>query len=524
MKPSIAAPDASAAESSEAGPSRLTYVRVILLFTVLGLALRLTRLGAQSIWADEGMTIAWIAEIEARGWRSLLDNIHGPLHTACVFLTSRVSMQEAWLRLPSVLAGTLAIPAFAELGRRLWGARVGATAAALLALSPFALYYSQEVRNYSFTLLFAPLALAAAWSLAQRPGWRAGVALAAFELGAILSNLNGVFLVLGLNLWLVVALARQRRAWAAWLLPHVVLLALLAPYGARAYRQVRPERLVGAETALDEPAPLRGQTTLHPMSLPYTAYAFAAGYSLGATLEELRGAPAAAAERRHWPALAAVALGFGVPLLAGLVGRGAWPTSAPLVFVIVTVAGFTVWLAASNIKPFNVRYVSVLLPAYLVLAARGLWTLPRAWRLACATLMLLVSVWSCANYLFVARYGRDDARGALHYVMTHARPDELVVHINLGYPLLYYDVLPQRVKHAEPSSGRSLEAARDYVGRIRETETSLWFLESRSEQLDPNGYLRQACEERAVRSVTQVFVGIRVHHFDFATAPRDWGP
>ena len=191
--------------------------------------------------------------------------------------------------------------------------------------------------------------------------------------------------------------------------------------------------------------------------------------------------------------------------------------------VIVAVSGFTMWLAASNIKPFNVRYVSVLLPAYVVLASRGLWTLPRPWRLLCATLMLLVSVWSCANYLFVARYGRDDARGALHYVMTHARPDELVVHINLGYPLRYYDVLPQRVKHVEPRSGQSLDAARDYVGRILDTETSLWFLESRAEQLDPNGYLRQACEERAVRAEMQPFVGIRVHHFDFGNVPRDSG-
>jgi 4-amino-4-deoxy-L-arabinose transferase-like glycosyltransferase len=493
------------------------------LLTAIGCVLRFTRLGAQSIWVDEGMTIAWIAEIESRGWGTLVENIHGPLHAAAVYLASRVSMDEWWLRVPSAVAGTLAIPALAQLGRRLWSPRVGLTAAALLAVSPFALYYSQEVRSYSFTIVFASLTMAAAWDLVRRPTWRTGVTFVVFELLAVLSNLNGVFLAVGLNIWVSFALARNRRAWLVWLLPHALVGLVLAPYAWRAGQQVRPERLLGVETGLGEDTPLRGETTLHPMGLPYSAFALAAGYSIGPTLEELRADPGAAARKRHWPTIVAITLGFGVPLLAGTFGPRARPGIAPLLSVAVVVTGFTVWLAATNIKPFNVRYLSVVLPVFLVLVARGIWLLARPWRVATAAVVLIASLWSCANYLFVPRYGRDDARGAVQYVLAHARVDDLVIHTNLGFPLRYYDDLPQRVKHADPRSGASLEAARQYVDRIREGHAALWFMESRVEKLDPNGYLRRACEERAVTSETRDFVGIKLHHFDFQESSRDSG-
>ena len=515
--------NATTSNTTPDGDSRWTYARLLGLITFLGMLLRLTRLGAQSIWIDEGMTIAWIGEIESVGWGSLLDNIHGPLHAAAIYLVSRVSMDEWWLRLPSAVAGTLAIPAVARMGRCLWSPRVGLTAAALLAVSPFALYYAQEVRNYAFTILFASCVLSAAWSLVERPSWRRGAFLAVFELLAISSNLNGVFLALGLNLWVLFALARERRAWSMWLVPHVVLVLVLVPYAWHAQRQVRPERLVGVETDVGSEQPLRGETTLHPMSLPYTAFAFAAGYSLGPTLEELRADPSAAAQRRHWAILAAVVLGFGIPLVAGVFGPGARARMAPLLSVALVVVGFTVWLAVTNVKPFNVRYMSVLLPVYVVLVARGLWRLPRTWRMLSAALALIVSLVSCANYLFVPRYGRDDARGAVRYVLRHAQPDDLVIHINLGFPLLYYDVLPQRVQHAEPRAGVSLEAAHAYVERIVADHAGLWFLESRSAQLDPHGYLRRACEERAWRFDTHPFVGIRVHHFEFRNDSHDSG-
>ena len=151
----------SAVPVAAPGAARQFSIAVLIL-TVVGLLLRLTRLGNQSLWIDECLSIGWIHSIDDNGWRSLLHNIHGPLHAVILWIPSRVSMGEWWLRLPSVLAGTAAIPALAFLGRALWGTRIGLTAAGLLTVSPFALYYAQECRNYSLTILFASLTLLAA--------------------------------------------------------------------------------------------------------------------------------------------------------------------------------------------------------------------------------------------------------------------------------------------------------------------------------------------------------------------------
>ncbi|HZM17312.1 MAG TPA: glycosyltransferase family 39 protein [Candidatus Krumholzibacteria bacterium] len=488
--------------------------------TVLALCLRLFRLGAQSIWIDEGMSLGWIGEIEARGWRTVLQDIHGPLHALAIYAASRISSAEWCLRLPSALAGSLAVPALAALVRRLWGERVALLAAVLATFSPFGLYYSQEVRNYAFTLLFASLMLLAALDCAQRPRPLAAGRLVLVELLGILSNLNGLFLAGGVQVWLFLVWRRSRRALVVWAASQVLLGVLLLPYFLQVQKQVRAERLVGVEAGIGESEPLRGDTTLHPMGLPYTAYTFAAGYSLGPTLEELRRDPGAALAWRHLPALALVLAGFGVPFVVGLLKRASWPAAWLLVVPSLAVAACTLWLAALNIKPFNPRYLSVLQPAFLALVAQGIWSLPRRGRIVIATIALVGSLWSCGNYLFVPRYGRDDTRGVVEYLLAHAGAKDLVLHINLGFSLRYYDRLPQQIRLAEPGSGDSPEAARRYLDRIVGDAPVLWYLECRPEKLDPAGHLRQACGERAYSSSTRSFVGIQVHRFQLEPPPR----
>jgi hypothetical protein len=466
-------------------PRRFAFwVAVVTLGAAL---LRFTRLGAQSIWIDEGMSIAWIDVIANDGLRVLLHNIHGPLHAAAIYATSRISESEWWLRLPSAVAGVLTVPLLAHVGRRLWGV--------------------------------ATTTLGAAWAFAVRPRVGAVVGLVVSETLGILSNLNGIFLALGVSGWLIVRLRQDRRALLLWFVAHALVAVALLPYALRANQQIRPARLVGVESDIGELEPLRGRTTLHPMSLPYTAYAFAAGYSLGPTLEELRADPGAAAQARHLPVILLVVIGFGVPLAAGVTSRKAWPAAGLAFAVAASVVGFTLWLAATNMKPYNVRYLSVLLPLFLLFCACGLLRLGRGWRLVAGCAALVVSVWSCSNYLFVPRYGRDDTRGVVEYVLEAAAPEDLVLHINLGYSLAYYDQLPQRVRLAGPGSGASRVAAREYLDTLLTGVGTLWYLESRPEKLDPHAHLRDACHERASESETSHFVGIRVHRFELQPGP-----
>ena len=165
----------------------------------------------------------------------------------------------------------------------------------------------------------------------------------------------------------------------------------------------------------------------------------------------------------------------------------------------------------------------MLQPAFLALVAQGMWTLRWRWRAVVGGAAAAASLWSCANYLFVPRYGRDDTRGVVAYLAAHAGPRDLVLHINLGFSLRYYDRLQQEIRLAEPGSGDSPEAARRYLDRIVGDAPVLWYLECRPEKLDPHGYLRAACAERATASATRAFVGIQVHRFELASRPAPNG-
>jgi hypothetical protein len=517
LEPSRPAPSSRDPSSRDVAWQRHFAVGLLGL-VILAAALRFTRLGAQSIWIDECMTIGWIDEVAQRGWGSMLQNIHGPLHASCVVLVGAISTSEWWLRLPSALAGSLAVATLGLLGRRFWSPSVGLTAAALMAISPFALYYAQEVRNYAFTLLFTPLTILAGWSLAERPSGRRTLLFVAAEIASVLSNLNGLFLALGLNLWLLGALRHRRRALLVWLATHLVIVVALAPYALHVQRQVRPERLVGVATpGFGQEEPLRGGTTLHPFALPYTAYAFASGYSLGPTLEELRASPRVAAAPRHLPGLLLVAVGFGIPFAAGVLRRRDAAPGVPMLFATLVVIGFTLWLAAMNLKPFNVRYLSVLQPIFLLMVARGLWSLPRSAALVCAAAIVGASAWSCYNYLAVPRYARDDVRGAVQLIREHGGPTDLVVHINLITPLRYYGIR-ERVMPTPVGIGASREAATAFAAELGSSgPTTIWYVECRPEGPDPHGYIRSALVERASRLRLWELTGVRLYQLQLRT-------
>jgi mannosyltransferase len=509
---------ASAEPSTPHGASDLAhrhFATALVVTSVAGLLLRFVRLGAQSLWIDEVLSYSWILEIRKLGVAAVLSDIHGPLHALVLALVGHFSTSEWWLRFPSALLGAATVPLLGLLGRALWGPASGLLAAGVLAVSPFALYYSQECRNYAFSMFFATLLLLAARAFVTRvTRWRAlGIAVAA--LGAIGSNLNGLFLVIGVGLWGLWTLRRSGGAWRAWLLVHVVVALLVLPYGWRITHQVHPERLVGVETDFGQKSPLRGSTTLHAMAVPYTAYAFATGYSVGPTLEELRLDARAAARPRYWPLLGLAVLGFGVPFLTGLLTRRRGPWHGLLVVPALVTLGITIWLAAANMKPYNVRYLSVLLPGFLLFVARGLEVLPRRLGAVCAVLALLLSLWSCGNYLFVPRYGRDDVRGAVDYVAAQAAPTDAVLQVSLTGPMrYYYNRLGTRPVHPPDAALASPAAAREFVARTAAGATTVWYLECRAPAVDPGSVLLKTLQSLSHEHSTQFFVGVRVHRFE----------
>ena len=181
--------------------------RLALLAGLVALAalLRFAWIGDQSFWLDETYTadgvtksfgglLAWVADHEATP----------PLYYVLVWLWSHVFGEgEVALRSLSAVLGTAAVPVAYLAARELFDARVGLVAAALVAVNPFFVWYSQEARSYSLLVLMAALSLLAwARALADPDGRRlAAWALAAA--GALLTHWFAAFLLLPQAAWLV---------------------------------------------------------------------------------------------------------------------------------------------------------------------------------------------------------------------------------------------------------------------------------------------------------------------------------
>ncbi len=85
--------------------------------------------------------------------------IANPLAYLAAYFTLPLSRSEFALRFAPALAGVALVPATYLVGRTLYGRKEGLVAAALITVSVYAIEHSQEVRFYSWQMLFSMLTL-----------------------------------------------------------------------------------------------------------------------------------------------------------------------------------------------------------------------------------------------------------------------------------------------------------------------------------------------------------------------------
>jgi mannosyltransferase len=130
--------------------------------TVAGAALRFATLGVQSYHHDEIVTASRI--LRDGFWHAMgavgFSESAPPLYYALAWLWTQVTgTGEFGLRSLSALAGVATIPVAFLLGAELRGRRTGVVAAALVAVNPMLLWYSQEARAYALFALLTALSV-----------------------------------------------------------------------------------------------------------------------------------------------------------------------------------------------------------------------------------------------------------------------------------------------------------------------------------------------------------------------------
>jgi mannosyltransferase len=203
---------------------------MLALVCVIGAALRFATLDVQSLWFDEAVT----AQLMRLDLPDLLHAIPGsesspPLYYLLEWLwTQLFGTGEVGLRSLSALLGTATIPAVWALGRRLGGNRAGLVAAALLAVNPMLIWFSQEARAYALLALLGALA-ALLWLRAlELPKTSRLLAWGLVGALALATHYYAIFLVGPQALWLAYR-PRTVRARAIALALPVTAAAALAP-------------------------------------------------------------------------------------------------------------------------------------------------------------------------------------------------------------------------------------------------------------------------------------------------------
>jgi mannosyltransferase len=197
---------------------------------VLAAALRFATLDLQSFWYDEAFTPVHVLRA------SLLTTLHGVVHTentpplwyVLEWAVARVLGDgEVALRLLSALAGLATVPVAWAIGRELSGRRATAiAAAALVAVNPLFVWYSQEARAYGLFVLTAALAMLCFARARTEPTPRRLALFAVTASLALLSHYFAVFLLIPMIVWLLLP-AGRRAALLACVAVAAVGLALV---------------------------------------------------------------------------------------------------------------------------------------------------------------------------------------------------------------------------------------------------------------------------------------------------------
>jgi mannosyltransferase len=504
--------------------NRFYYLIVVIL---IGFALRLFRLGAQSLWYDEGVSwyVATMPPLQAIRWTAA--DIQPPLYYLLQWGWIRLAGQSEFaLRYLSAIFGLLVIPLMWLLGKHVFRSlKAENIAACLAAVSPLVVYYSQEARMYTLLLCQGALSCWLFWRLleeeeiegrpwpdALRRGWPFILVSAA----GLYIHYFSLFLLLAQGLYAL--LRRGLRPWRQWLVVFGLIPLLYIPWLPFLLQRFR-------EDASYWQGVLKVDEAVRHLAITYTT---------GETVLE---------QQALWlSAVAAVVLLLIVFVLLAAaviqkpgVGLSIWKAQRgdlcnALVFCLLwLVVPLTLFLVLGYRSPkFNPRYaIQGWLPAALLLSAglykfwsfRRLSRFFRTFSVIVILFFLASSAYSLFNWYTDPAFTKTDFRGIARYVRAHIQPEETVIltsgHIFPVWAYYYgwsgWHALP-RMETLDVNNAVTFANSAELKDMLN-GKSGAWLVNWQDEVIDPNGVVPLLLDSVGRREATPVFWGARLFHW-----------
>jgi mannosyltransferase len=428
---------------------------------VLAAILRFYLLDGQSLWGDEGNSVALALRDLASITRGAALDIHPPLYYYLLHFWMLVfGSGEIAVRALSALTGIALVWVTFLAGRRLFGYPVALVAALLSAISPLQLQYSQETRMYALAALLAAVSVYLLIRAAQASrrlaalGWLAAWSVAAA--GALYSHYFAATVILAENLavgvWVLAAINRPAAAnssassrirlvlpaVAAWVCAQLLVLIAFLPWlsvmiGQWANWPAVSQPLGAAEMIGGALSAFSLGLAVTPGEHQWSLVAFAAALALGSLprLVPVKTATAAGPPRDA----------------ARLQGIGEFPPLALTILWLITPI-LVMFLLSLRRPLYNPKFLLVATPAFYLLVALGIRRvaggLQAGWDYARSDLrrrasvsallpivlalpLVLATAGPLGAYYYDSTHFRDDYRGIARTITAAARTGDAII-------------------------------------------------------------------------------------------------
>lgn len=486
--------------------SRATLERITLYAILLAaFFLRAMDLGRNSLWYDELLQVhiarGGLAEMIA----ALQPHAAMPLDYVVTRAMLAIGTNEFILRFPACAFSTLSVAVLFNVGRRMFNLRAGLLAAAFLAVSSFAVTYAHEVRPYSLYMLLTLASFYWFYRALHANRLAHWLAYAACIIGAVLTHLFALFVIIAQVLFVVAGLAlRVIKPSRAELFRHIKRSTIVAVLGAAllftlalAWTTYLDEVVGSAQrfviflTTLHVPPPEEWSGIAPGESPPFLTF----DYLYTHVLENFSGGGAIAS-------LSFLALG-----VAGLLsfGRKPWETILLWTWSVVPAALIFLFLM-HRATLFAARYLIAALPAWLLLCAWGILVvgtnfssrtliMPRAamfLRPLALVLAVLFVVLSVDRTLAAIAIPKEDWRAAGQFLDANVRAGDMVLAPGGSY-LIYHYAPRAETMHIPAELVEQIADAENHAARV-------WLILNRY-VFDPGGTIKAWLQERGAVEV-----------------------
>ncbi len=473
--------------------------------TILGLAflVRIIGLDVQGLWRDE--VDQWRFALQP--WGEMLRNFtregwNGPLYSPLLRVWIALTGDSVFaMRYFSLLWGVLSVALLYVLVKRLIREDAAAWSALLLSLSPYMVYYAQEIKMYTWVPMLVLLALYALDRACVRPSWRWWATVLIATTLAFYSHLLAALLIPVEVLWFWLHPRRQRRAWwggstvlALLTIPYLPMLGWIMPllrqqretgYPAYSLGEMTTALYSGWTVGVAQGSILSGRFTL------YVALFFGAMALVGIGV---------LAFRRHLEALTQLWLWMLVPLLL-------------------------LWLVSLRGPIFTDRYLIWAAPAFYVLAGTGLATIHtfRRWSIV---ILLLHALFlnGVGLYRQIVVLTKPQFQPAVRYIEASRALDELLL-FQIPYNhhvALYYAAKPLEPWEEAPFTNWKLEDGSYQVDMpyvdmqmkaLLKDYSGVWLVYSEVALWDERELVKQWLDSHARLVDQQSYVGVTVYYY-----------